>query len=251
MQVDISHFGKVSNEYAAGRKGYPNATFQKLLEYTNAHALILDLGCGTGISTREMKEKGLRVVGIDKEEAMLKKARGDKQVSYVRGIIQKLPFRSSFFDVISAYSSFHWFTTKQEINEIKRVLKKGGILFIVNKSDVDSFVNNFIDILEKECRKTIPSFVIPDVKKGYNPQKIIKENGLKIVERCDIRAKEIFSLKECLLFLCSTSFWTYVPEEKKSSILRKVRDYYKKREKNNKVVRNIIVQVVIARKDIN
>jgi|SRR3989344_135371 len=78
--------------------------------------LLLDIGCGTGISTRFFKCK---TVGIDNSKSMIKKA----GKNCVFGAAERLPFKDKMFDVIICVTAIHHFNAEEAVNEIKRVSK--------------------------------------------------------------------------------------------------------------------------------
>lgn len=51
-------FGQEAANYAAGRKGYDPAVFRCIKGVLSQEATLLDIGCGTGISTLEMHSRG-------------------------------------------------------------------------------------------------------------------------------------------------------------------------------------------------
>ena len=61
---------------------------------------LLDIGCGTGISTNFFKIKS---VGIDNSKEMLKQ--GDKNLIY--GNAEKLPFEDKSFNTVISVTAFH------------------------------------------------------------------------------------------------------------------------------------------------
>jgi ubiquinone/menaquinone biosynthesis C-methylase UbiE len=70
-----------------------------------------------------------------------KAARKHKTVNkekYVTGSAERIPFSNNTFDAVTAFAAFHWFDNKASLNEIKRVLKPGGIFFVVNKTGLKS-----------------------------------------------------------------------------------------------------------------
>nr|MBP9772039.1 methyltransferase domain-containing protein [Candidatus Paceibacterota bacterium] len=70
-----NNFSPLSQSYNVARRGYPNELFEylhSLIEGNNLKAL--DLGCGTGISTRQLKEHGFHAIGLDRDEGMLEAA---------------------------------------------------------------------------------------------------------------------------------------------------------------------------------
>jgi len=107
----------------------------RFLSYVRKGGKILDLGCGTGRLTRHLADRGFEVVGVDFSEEMLKIARRNHRgIKFVYGDMRKIKFSKGSFDAVSvAYSLFH--LEKKEVpavlGKIGKVLKPGGILFLV------------------------------------------------------------------------------------------------------------------------
>ena len=73
---------------------------------------------------------------MDKDPEMIRQAEkeGDSPIRYVASPVDGMPFETCKFDAVTAFSAFHWFTDKASIREIKRVLKAGGVFFVVNRN---------------------------------------------------------------------------------------------------------------------
>lgn len=100
---------------------------------------ILDLGCGTGRHSVYLAKKGFDVYGIDIAEEGIKQARqwlkgeGLNANLKIGSIYEKLPYKNDFFDaVISTYTIHHQKieNIRKTIQEIERILKPGGFIFI-------------------------------------------------------------------------------------------------------------------------
>ena len=93
----------------------------------------LDIGCGTGIHTQTLANKGAAATGVDIAEGMLAQAR--KMYSdpifgptFVEGSAVDLPFCDSQFSTVFSSMALQWVSdTGLVANEIARVLKKGGV----------------------------------------------------------------------------------------------------------------------------
>lgn len=96
---------------------------------------VIDLGCGvTGNNTLYLIEKGKKVISCDFAEEAL------KVVDTIKGsntllfdMLEPFPFKDNHTDLIIADLSLHYFSeddTKRIINEIRRVLKTNGHLFL-------------------------------------------------------------------------------------------------------------------------
>ncbi|MCG7654736.1 methyltransferase domain-containing protein [Alteromonas sp. Cnat2-8] len=89
----------------------------------------LDIGCGTGIHTQTLANKGAAATGVDIAEGMLAQAR--KMYSdpiFVEGSAVDLPFSDSQFSTVFSSMALQWVSdTRLVANEIARVLEKSGI----------------------------------------------------------------------------------------------------------------------------
>lgn len=104
--------------------------FKKELSGDEKVIEVLDVGCGTGISSLALKELAFRVTGVDPSMAMLEKAIPDKSVEYLKGAAERLPFIKQRFDAVAACVSFHFFNQALFLKEAARVLKDYGAILI-------------------------------------------------------------------------------------------------------------------------
>ncbi len=102
---------------------------------------VLDVGTGTGVLVPFLLEKigpEGKLVCLDAAEKMLAKARAKNfkgNIEYICADIRRTSFGDEVFDAVVCYSSFPHFQDKAgALQEISRVLKKGGRLFIGHTS---------------------------------------------------------------------------------------------------------------------
>jgi ubiquinone/menaquinone biosynthesis C-methylase UbiE len=104
---------------------------------------VLELGCGTGRIAVPVARAGARIVGIDRSEEMLARARKrimrarlGRRLALVRGDIRDLPFttRTKFSAVLAAYGMLQSLTRerdlKRTLTSVARVLRRGGVFAI-------------------------------------------------------------------------------------------------------------------------
>ncbi len=94
---------------------------------------VLDIGCGGGLLTNDLAQRGHVVTGIDLSEESLNVARRHDpthSVQYVKANALELPFKSGEFDAVMAMDILeHVSNPGLLIQEASRVLKSGGLFF--------------------------------------------------------------------------------------------------------------------------
>ena len=145
-----SVFDPVADEYEAARPRYPEAFYLALEGLIGPlHGQrVIDVGAGTGISTRGLAARGALVVAIDPSLTMLRHARaGGLCASVAQG--EALPFRSACADAVSYAQAWHWVTIDSASGEARRVLRDGGHLALWwNVSDTPA---GWLDDLASRC----------------------------------------------------------------------------------------------------
>jgi len=95
------------------------------------HPLHLELGCGTGSMSRELKARGHRVVAVDLRYEGLERSRlMDPSAMLVRADATCLPFRPESFDVVTALDVLEHLDDDAVLNELHAVLKPGGRIIL-------------------------------------------------------------------------------------------------------------------------
>ena len=113
---------------------------------------ILDLGCGVGLYTEILANNGHRVTGVDFSGVSIEYARKEAQaknldVKYINANYLELDLEDDTYDlVILIYTDFGVLVPKERdrlLNQVNRVLKKGGIFIfdVLKDKDIRSKVN--------------------------------------------------------------------------------------------------------------
>lgn len=109
---------------------------------------ILDVGFGTGEFLLLFKGKA-QLYGIDASQKMFNIARKKlgKAALLKLGDVNKMPFKSNYFDYVISTEAFHHFYAQEEaVREMARVCKKSGEVII---SDVNFFLRPLHFIFER------------------------------------------------------------------------------------------------------
>jgi SAM-dependent methyltransferase len=146
----IDVVGFASDEQTRRETGF----IQEVLKL-EAGAKILDLCCGYGRHSRLLAQSGsYEVVGLDLSENYLDIARqadAGSNVEFIKGDMRDIPFKQEFDAVLNLFTSFGFFETDREnedvIRQVNKSLKDQG-LFLLDYENKFYFVFN--DVYRKE-----------------------------------------------------------------------------------------------------
>jgi ubiquinone/menaquinone biosynthesis C-methylase UbiE len=102
---------------------------------------VLDVGCGTGDQVFHYEQKGAIATGIDQNPNMIElaernsKRRGFKHSTFRVASATELPFPDGYFDCASISLALHEMRRDERnraVSEMKRVVKKGGVLMFID-----------------------------------------------------------------------------------------------------------------------
>src|SRR5690606_4672034 len=104
--------------------------------------LLVDVGCGTGISTRLFAARGVRVLGIEPNADMRRQAAqtpppgGGSPPEYRAGTAEATGLPAGCARAILAAQAFHWFDPDGALREFRRILEPGGwVALMANERD--------------------------------------------------------------------------------------------------------------------
>ncbi len=136
LNADRFTGGEYINTYDRYRPTPPVGIIYQTLNYLNTTKAdrIVDLGCGTGISTRVWSDFAEEIVGIEPSEEMIaiaiKNLVDATNIKYQTGYSNEIPLPANSVDCVTCSQSFHWMEPKSTLHEINRVLKENGVLVI-------------------------------------------------------------------------------------------------------------------------
>jgi ubiquinone/menaquinone biosynthesis C-methylase UbiE len=144
---DYAPFYDWENARTLGRRDIP--FWRTLASQSEGH--VLELGCGTGRISVPLARAGVSVVGIDRSDAMLSRARRriargrlSSRLRLIRGDIRALPFPSSTFPLVMApYGVLQSLLRERDLaatlEAVARVLKSGATFGIELVADLPSW----------------------------------------------------------------------------------------------------------------
>jgi SAM-dependent methyltransferase len=157
-------FDHLAGIYQRFRPEYPLALLRQVRELVfrgeapGDAALIVDVGAGTGISTRLLREafgEGPRIVGMEPSPRMRAEAFENTPPSlgleYCDGLAERLPFGTASVRLVVAAQAAHWFDRPRFYDECLRVLEPGGFLALLYNNrawDGDRLLEDYEGYLE-------------------------------------------------------------------------------------------------------
>jgi len=180
------------------------------LSFRDIHLLIqtyvnggktLDFGCGSGRSTRFLKDLGLNIVGVDISKTFLDEANNIDTKTHYFQIKDQIPSVEKSYDFVYSHLVLLMVPTKENLDaifkEIYRVLRKGGVFIAVTGSEeMHSSKRNWVSYDTRFQENIMPSsgsrvkLVIKDVGATFYDYywtntdylELITQNGFKLLE---------------------------------------------------------------------
>jgi SAM-dependent methyltransferase len=116
-------FGSVAETYDRLRPAYPAVFIDELAALGPTHAL--DVGCGTGKVARALMQRGLRVLGVEPDEAMAAVARRHGVPMEVERF-ETWDTAGRTFDLLTAGHAWHWVDPVGGLAKAASVMDPGG-----------------------------------------------------------------------------------------------------------------------------
>jgi SAM-dependent methyltransferase len=150
-------FTGLSGLYKKHRPDYPAAAIDWIVGRCGLgpDSLLIDIGCGTGISTRAFALRGVPVIGIEPNEDMAAEARAEDfpldrpAPRYRQGKAEETGLMPACADAVTAAQAFHWFDAPLALAEFHRILKPAGrAMLLWNERDKgDPFTAGYSDLV--------------------------------------------------------------------------------------------------------
>lgn len=98
-------------------------------------ATALDVGCGNGLLSFELADRGLQVLGIDPDSPSIERARADlgasERTTFVCADVFTHPFEPASFDVVASSAMLHHVDAEAGLRRMRQLVRPGGVLAVV------------------------------------------------------------------------------------------------------------------------
>ncbi len=144
----VRAFEGLASNYQRFRPNYPAAVLERLKSFVESGVaaepgdlILVDVGSGTGISTRLLRAMfgpAPKIFGIETSNDMLRAAvlntSTESSISYLHSRAERLPFNDATVTLILAAQSVQWFERPLFYSEVRRVLVSGGTFAILENN---------------------------------------------------------------------------------------------------------------------
>ncbi|MBU0629068.1 MAG: class I SAM-dependent methyltransferase [Nanoarchaeota archaeon] len=147
---------------------------------------LLDVGCGTGLTTEPWD--CIRY-GVDPAPKLLERARLQSEIEYKLAPAENIPYPDGFFDVVISITAIQNFADIEKgLSEIKRVGKKRFVLSFLKKSIVPNGSSK-------------PSAMLDGFEVSSKAQTIKKESIDKLIRKI-FKIKKIIEEDKDMIYFC-------------------------------------------------
>lgn len=193
-----------AEDYERYRPYFHPLVFSRALHLTGETRVevALDVGCGTGQSTRAMATVSRYVVGVDTSAAMLRQARLHG-LTCLQASAERLPVADASVDLVGVGLAFHWFDRDAVLREARRVLKPRGWLLVFNSWFAGTMQGN--DDFAEWQRAYLQRFPAPPRHSQPIDARVLHATGLREVANEDFTHRHAFTRAELVGYLKTQS----------------------------------------------
>jgi SAM-dependent methyltransferase len=175
-------FSNRADDYVRYRPDYPASAIDTVLDGLGDPTSLVaaDVGAGTGISARQLADRGVRVIAIEPNAEMRSAAVPHPRVEWRDGTAEATGLPSESVGLVACAQAFHWFRPREAIAEFRRVLRPGGRLALIwnVRDDRDAMTRGYIEAIHAVAgphpaeRRELPAGVV-DSAGSFTPPRLL------------------------------------------------------------------------------
>jgi SAM-dependent methyltransferase len=164
-------FSAKADAYVRGRPAYGADTLDVLDELIGSGAgWMADVGAGTGALSALLAARGHAVVAVEPVRAMLERCPAGP--ARIQATADAIPLAGGSLRAITVATAFHWFSTSEALDEMRRSLRSDGTLILLWNDRDNSYpwVAHHTELVDAHAGET-PRF------KTMRWQRVVEEHG--------------------------------------------------------------------------
>jgi SAM-dependent methyltransferase len=146
-------FDAQAEVYDRFRPNYPDVVIDELLGPAPAGLDVLDVGCGTGIASRQIVQRGAKVLGVELAPRMAEIARGHG-VDVEIAAFESWDAAGRTFHRVTSAQAWHWLDLPVATAKAASVLRPGGKLCLIWNAGCQA--DDLADALEEVYEAVVP-----------------------------------------------------------------------------------------------
>jgi SAM-dependent methyltransferase len=146
-------FAQQAEAYDRFRPTYPDGVIDELLGPVPAGLNVLDVGCGTGIASRQIAQRGAKVLGVELAPRMAEIARGHG-IEVEMAAFEAWDPAGRTFDRVTSAQAWHWLDLPIATAKAAAVLRPGGKLCLIWNAGCQP--DDLADALEDVYARVVP-----------------------------------------------------------------------------------------------
>ena len=247
MKADL--FNSKAKVYDAARPKYAGEMMAFLKNHEGLEGKkIADVGAGTGIFSRQLRELGNEIFAVEPNDEMRRIAAermsGQTGFTILKGIAESTGLADNSVDAVCAAQAFHWFDHRAFAKECRRILRGGGKVYLTwNNNSADNEDDD-----KKECNDIVDRYCAQN-------QKFSTHDSHKVFDDIDdfYQTYEIYKFdnpiarsKETFLQMVLSASYALRPEDAEyDNFVRELSEYFDRRNQNGYIIsKNVSVLYV-------
>jgi SAM-dependent methyltransferase len=146
-------FDQEAERYDRCRPTYPDALIDEVLGPEPSSLTVLDVGCGTGIASRQMAARGAAVLGVEVAPRMAEIARSHG-IDVELSAFEDWDAAGRTFDRVTSAQAWHWLDLPLATSKAASLLRTGGTLCLIWNAGCQP--DELADALEEVYASVVP-----------------------------------------------------------------------------------------------
>ncbi|MDE6764012.1 MAG: class I SAM-dependent methyltransferase [Oscillospiraceae bacterium] len=170
-QNNAERFSGFADVYENARPKVPKYPINVICRYLGkAPQLVVDMGCGTGLSSDIWQEVSDKIIGIEPNDEMrsIAEKKSSTKMNFIKAFSDNTGLDDCCADAVVCSQSFHWMEPTSTLKEVNRILKDGGVFAtidcdwppVVKWEAEKAYMQLYSKVLEIESQ-------IPDIKDSF------------------------------------------------------------------------------------
>lgn len=204
--MNYFHFNTSAKRYAKGRPYFHPLVIEKIVTFTACDRFEhgIDVGCGTGQSSRALRKIADNVTGTDVSEEMINFAPRTEGLQYVCCPAEELLVDDNAFDIMTLALVFHWLDREAFFREARRVLQPASWMIIYQNGFSGKMEGN-PDYAEWNKERYVQKYPTPPRNTSPFNGEIADSYGFDLLEKENFSNQVEMFLEEWICYLSTQS----------------------------------------------